>query len=79
MDGMTSKEIRDYILNVENDLEELFDFMHDFRVAKVSDRKYINLTRSAAFIKELSFMTSLPLTSYFLGNEDINKMLSHRF
>ena len=59
--------------------EEIFDFIHDFRVAKISDRKYINLTRSSSFIKDLTAQTDLPLTSYFLGNEDINKMLSHRF
>lgn len=68
-----------HILNDSFGTEEIFDFMHDFRVAKVSERKYINLARSAAFIKELSAKTSLPLTSYFLGKEDINKMLSHRF
>lgn len=59
--------------------EEIFDFIRDFRIAKVSDRKYINLTKSSSFIKELTIMTGLPLTSYFLGNEDINKVLSHRF
>lgn len=59
--------------------EELFEFIHDFRVAKVSERKYINLSRSTSFIKDLSLKTGLPLTSYFLGTTDINKMLSHRF
>lgn len=68
-----------HILNDSFGTEEIFDFMHDFRVAKVSERKYINLTRSSSFIKELSAKTGLPMTSYFLGNEDINKMLSHRF
>lgn len=68
-----------HILNDSFGTEEIFDFMHYFRVAKVSERKYINLTRSSSFIKELSTKTGLPLTSYFLGNEDINKMLSHRF
>ena len=68
-----------HILNDSFGTEEIFDFMHDFRIAKVSERKYINLTRSSSFIKELSTKTGLPLTSYFLGNEDINKMLSHRF
>ena len=29
--------------------ETLFDFIHDFRVAKASDRKYINLTRGSSF------------------------------
>ena len=68
-----------HVLKDEYGAEEIFDFIHDFRVAKVSDRKYINLTRNSSFIKELSAQTGLPLTSYFLGNEDINKMLSHRF
>lgn len=68
-----------YVLKDEYSTEEIFDFIHDFRVAKISDRKYINLTRSSSFTKDLTARTGLPLTSYFLGNEDINKMLSHRF
>ena len=68
-----------HVLKDEYGTEEIFDFIHDFRVAKISDRKYINLTRSSSFIRELSSRTGLPLTAYFLGNEDINKMLSHRF
>lgn len=68
-----------HVLKDEYGTEEIFDFIRDFRVAKISDRKYINLTRSSSFIKDLTAQTDLPLTSYFLGNEDINKMLSHRF
>ena len=59
--------------------EELFDFIRDFRVVKISDRKYINLARKTTFIKELSEFTNLPLTSYFLNDGEIKKMLSHRF
>ena len=68
-----------HTLKDEYGTEEIFDFIRDFRIAKIADRKYINLTSSSSFIKELSCLTGLPLTSYFLGNEDINKMLSHRF
>lgn len=68
-----------HTLKDEYGTEEIFDFIRDFRVARIADRKYINLTRSSSFIKALSSLTGLPLTSYFLGNEDINKMLSHRF
>lgn len=53
--------------------------MKQFKVVKVSDRKYINLTRSSPFIHEFSDVTSLPLTSYFLSEGDLKKMLSHRF
>ena len=59
--------------------EVIFDFIRDFRVAQVSERKYINLTRNSEFIKELSQQTGLPLTSYFLTNGQINKILDHRF
>ena len=68
-----------YALKDRYGTEEIFDFIRDFRVAKVSDRKYINLTRSSTFIKAFASETSLPLTSYFLGNEGINKVLNHRF
>ena len=59
--------------------EDLFEFVHDFRVAKISDRKYINLSRGTTFIKEFAVLCNLPLTSYFLSEGEIKKMLSHRF
>ena len=59
--------------------EELFYFFKGFRIAKISDKKYINLTKHSAFIDDLSYKTELPLNSYFLSNEEIKKMLSHRF
>lgn len=59
--------------------EDLFDFVHDFRVVRISDRKYINLSRGTTFIKEFSTICNLPLTSYFLSEGEIKKMLSHRF
>ena len=68
-----------YVLKDKYGTEEIFDFIRDFRVAKISDRKYINLTRNSTFIKALTLETGLPLTSYFLGNQDINKVLNHRF
>ena len=68
-----------HTLNDAYGTEEIFDFRHDFRVAQISERKYINLTRKSFFINNLTTLTGLPLTSYFLGNEDINKVLSHRF
>ena len=68
-----------HILKKQYGTEEIFDFIRDFRVAKISDRKYINLSRNSSFIKFFSDHTGLPLTSYFMGNTDIKKVLSHRF
>lgn len=68
-----------HILKDQYGTEEIFDFVHDFRLVKVSERRYINLTRNSDFIKDLSLQTGLPLTSYFLGNTEIKKVLNHRF
>lgn len=59
--------------------EDIFGLMKEFKVAKISDRKYINLTRMSSFLKEIAGKTQLPLTSYFLSDGQIKKMLSHRF
>jgi transposase len=67
------------ILNNNYCSEDLFEFIHDFRVAKISDRKYINLSRGNTFIKDFAAICNLPLTSYFLSDGEIKKMLSHRF
>lgn len=68
-----------HILKDQYGTEEIFDFIHDFRLVKISERRYINLTRNSDFIKDLSQQTGLPLTSYFLGNTEIKKVLNHRF
>lgn len=59
--------------------EELFDFFHGFRAVKISDKKYINLAKKSDFITSLAAKTGLPLSSYFLSESQIKKMLSHRF
>ena len=59
--------------------EEIFTFIRDFRVAKISDRKYMNLARNSNIIRFLYSKTGLPITSYFLSKGQIKKMLSHRF
>ena len=67
------------ILNNRYCSEDLFEFVHDFRVAKISEQKYINLAKSSVFIRHFAKITDLPVTSYFLNNTEIKKMLSHRF
>ena len=67
------------VFNNQYCTEEIFNFIRDFRVVKISERKYMNLTRSSKFITNLTQQTGLPLTSYFLSNGQIKKMLSHRF
>lgn len=67
------------ILDDEYSSEDIIGFIKGFKAAKISDRKYINLTRSSAFIKDFASITNLPLTTYFLSQAHIKKMLNHRF
>ena len=67
------------VLESEFCSEEIFAFIRDFRVAQISDRKYMNLARNSSFIKALLLKTKLPLTSYFLSIGQVKKMLNHRF
>ncbi len=59
--------------------EDLFNFMRKFRAVKISDTKYINLAKNSQFIQDFSNISKLPLTSYFLSESQIKKMLNHRF
>ncbi len=67
------------ILDNQYSSEELLNFIKDFRTMKISDRKYINISRNGDFVKALIDRTGLPLSNYFLSSGDIKKMLSHRF
>lgn len=67
------------VLGNQYSSEEIFGFFKNFRVAQISEKKYINLTRSSDFITALTTKTRLPLTSYFLSSGQIKKMLSHNF
>lgn len=58
--------------------EEIFNFMKDFKVCKISPYKYMNLTISSDFIEKFRKLTDLPI-SQFLTNTEIEKMLNHRF
>lgn len=58
--------------------EAVIQFMRDFRVVQVSDRKWINLTKSNSFIKAFAKQTKLPLTHYFLLPSHIKTILERR-
>ncbi len=40
--------------------EDILNFFKQFRAARVSERKYINLTRNSTFIREFAQKTGLP-------------------
>ncbi len=75
---LLSRLLQFKVLKNEYCSETLWDFIHDFRVAQVSERQYINLTKNTAFIKDMSKIMGLPLTSYFLNTTQINSFLDYK-
>jgi transposase len=59
--------------------EKLINFIRGFRLVKLEQDKYVNITSSSEFIKDLAAELELPITSYFLNESQINKMLNHKF
>lgn len=75
---LLSRLLQFKVLKNEYNSEALWNFIHDFRVAQISEHQYINLTKSTDFIKDLASLTGLPLTSYFLIATQINNFLGHK-
>lgn len=67
------------VLDNKYSSEEIIKFIRDFKVVQVSNNKYINLTKTSSFIKEFSEEYRLPITSYYLSNTKIKKVLNNRF
>jgi transposase len=59
--------------------EKLINFIRGFRLVKLEQDKYVNITSSSEFIKDLAAELELPITSYFLNESQIKKMLNHKF
>jgi len=59
--------------------ETITGFIKSFKIVNVSDRKNINITKNSTFIKDLSKLTRLPLTSYYLNTTQINELVNYRF
>lgn len=59
--------------------ENIFAFMTDFRVAKISSRSFLNLTTKSNLTDALSCTFYLPVNKSILSLPDINKLLNHRF
>jgi len=63
------------VLKNEYGASQLMKFIRDFKLVKISERKYVNVTPSGDVIKRLAEATGLPLTNYYLGIGDIHKMM----
>ena len=67
------------ILDNKNSSSELFGLFRDFKVVKIAENEYINLSRRTSFIETLAEKTGLPLLSFYFKQSDLNHILSFKF
>lgn len=52
----------------------IYEFIRNFNVVMLNDNKYINLSKTSSFIKDLSVILNQPLTNYYLTAKQIKLM-----
>lgn len=67
-----------HVLDNKYSTEEIMKFIKGYRAVKMTDKKYINISRNSDFIKYLSKALRLPLTSYYLSESQIKMMLTNK-
>ena len=65
------------ILDNRYSTSEIMKFIRSFRVIK-GENKYVNITSSSDFIKDLETMTNLPLTNYYLTERQIKQIFNYK-
>lgn len=53
---------------------EICNFYKNFKVVKINEKQYINMTRATEFIEELAKKLNQPLTNYYLTDKQIKMM-----
>ena len=62
------------VLDNKYSTSKICEFYRNFRLVKVNDKKYINITRASEFITELGKKLNQPLTNYYLTDRQIKMM-----
>lgn len=62
------------VLDNKYSTSKICEFYRNFRLVKVTDKKYINITRASDFITELAEKLNQPLTNYYLTDRQIKMM-----
>ena len=65
------------ILHNAYSTSEILKFIKSFMVIK-GENKYINITSSSEFIKDLEVLTHLPLTNYYLTERQIKQIFNYK-
>lgn len=62
------------VLDNKYSTSKICEFYRNFRLVKVNDKKYINITRASDFMTELAKKLNHPLTNYYLTDKQIKMM-----
>lgn len=62
------------ILDNKYSTSEICNFVRDFRVVKINENRYINMTRASKFITDLASKLGQPITNYYLTERQIKMM-----
>ena len=68
-----------HVLGDEFGSGQLFGLVRGFRAVRVSERRYVNISRSPPVIDRLKEVTGLPLDHYHLTKGEYDKILGYRF
>ena len=64
------------ILENKYSTSEICNFIREFRVVKINENRYINMTRASKFITDLAYKLGQPITNYYLTDRQIKMMHS---
>lgn len=58
--------------------EEIMETLRGFRVVQTSERRYVNIAKASAVLRELEGITGLPLSNFYLTGGQVNDILECR-
>lgn len=62
------------VLKNQYSTSEICNFIREFRVVKINETRYINMTRASKFITDLAYILGQPITNYYLTDRQIKMM-----
>lgn len=65
------------VLGGEFGTEQVMRLVREMRVVAISDRRYVNITRSSPLVDRLEKTTGLPLANYYLNSADVAKIAGY--
>jgi hypothetical protein len=60
-------------------IEDIMGLVKHFRIVGISERRYVNISRSSSLIDELEKRTGAPLTNYYLTKPQVDSIINARF